>query len=63
MTGLSRQTSGQALHFCILNGYKARSNNVFCKQTADLFYKKIEIFLFLQAIFVCLGQMNKFLKF
>ena len=55
MTGLSRQTSGQALHFCILNGYKARSNNVFCKQTADLFYKKIQITMISQQIFDSLG--------
>ena len=58
MTGLSRQTSGQALHFCILNRYKARSNNVFCKQTADLFYKKFEIFWIFHLILcvqVCAG--------
>ena len=41
MTGYSRQTSGHALYFCIFNEYEATAKNVFCKQTADLLYKKI----------------------
>ena len=58
MTGLSRQTSRWTEHFCILNRYKARSKYVFCKQTADLFYKKFEIFWIFHLILcvqVCAG--------
>ena len=40
MTGLSRQMRRGAKHFCILNGYAARSTKVFCKQTADRWNKK-----------------------
>ena len=35
MTGLSRQTSGRALHFCIIDRSQITAIFVFCKQTAD----------------------------
>ena len=44
MTGYSRQTSGHALYFCIFNEYEATAKNVFCKQIADLLYKKNILF-------------------
>ena len=34
---------------------QARSINMFCKQTADLFYKKVEIIWISQAIFDRMG--------
>ena len=63
MTGLSRQMRRGAWHFCIFNGYEARSKYVFCKQIADWYNKKIQTSMISHLILNWLGQTNIFWNF
>ena len=64
MTGLSRQTSGRALHFCIIDRSQITAIFVFCKQTADFaeLSKLGKIFFFQKAFIFAINCYFRSLK-